>query len=118
MTSSSPEASLDPKPSFLDAAKRICIEWEKLRILYNGALVSWVVYVIEKSNPALFQTFEFWAVCLTGAIMANICFLAGPVVEAYFHWIGLRHWTLRWTLMIVGTSLTGFLAAGVLFGLI
>jgi hypothetical protein len=109
---------LNPSPTFLEAAKRICIEWEKLRILYNGALISLVVYAIDKTRPAIFQTFEFWAVCAGGAIIANICFLGGPIAEAYFHWIGVRHWAIRWSLLLVGTLIAAFLAGGVLFGMI
>lgn len=120
MTTPYPDAHIEiaSSPSFVEAAKRICLEWEKLRILYNGVLISWVVYIVDKSKPALFQSFEFWATCLVGAVVANICFLAGPIVEAYFRWMGVKHWSIRFSLMLIGTLLAGLLASGVMFGMI
>jgi hypothetical protein len=104
--------------SFFASAKRICIEWEKLRILYNGALIAWVVYLVEANQPALFETFAFWITCIVGAIVANVCFFAGPLAETYFHWIGFKHWSIRWAMLLIGTQLAALLATGTLMGVI
>lgn len=108
----------EESPKFLDAAKRICIEWEKLRILYNGALIALVVYLVDSTQPAMFQTFDFWVTCGLGAVAANLCFFAGPLCETYLYWIGVRTATVRWSLLLVGTLLAGFLAGGVLFAMV
>jgi hypothetical protein len=110
MSMSDTEIPTTVAPSFLESARRICVEWEKMRILYNGALIAWVVYLVETTKPAQFESVDFWITCVVGAIAANVSFFAGPLAETYFHWIGFRHWSIRWAILLIGTQLTALLA--------
>lgn len=73
-----------------DFIKPIFIKWEKLRIVYNLVLLITVVGFntmsmgISVLTPFLLITWVF------GAILANFCFLAGPIIESYVSWLGLR----------------------------
>lgn len=49
-----------------------------------------------------------------GAVIANVLFFAGPVVETYVHWLGFRQIWLRWVLFFSGTLLSLVMAFGVL----
>lgn len=114
-----PETDFDLSQSrtFLRAARHTCQQWEKLRVLYNAALVCWVVYLVNTSKPVLFQSFAFWVTCAVGAVVANACFFAGPLVETYFNWIDFRHRSIRWALLLIGIQFTALLAGGVLLGM-
>lgn len=119
MLMSNPESNLELTSSrcFFQQVRRVCRQWERLRIVYNAAIVCWVVYMVSASQPALFQSFAFWATCLVGAVFANLCFFLGPLAEAYFHWIDFNHRSIRWALLLIGTQLTAILAGGVLLGM-
>lgn len=117
MPNPDPNFELSSSRSFLRAARQVCQEWEKLRILYNAALVCWVVYLVNVSQPSLFQSFGFWVTCAMGAVVANVCYFAGPLAETYLNWIDFRHRSIRWALLLIGTQFTALLAGGVLLGM-
>ncbi len=78
-------------PSWLPALRSIVLRWERLRILYNLLLVGLVLLPTGGSFqlPSLREV----PVLAVGAVLANLCFMAGPVAEAYLSWLGLRS---RW----------------------
>ncbi len=45
-----------------------------------------------------------------GAIVANLCYFAGPIIETYVRWLGYDRKWVRWFLFVGGTVLTGMLA--------
>ena len=49
--------------------------------------------------------------------MANLCFCAGPVVDGYLSWLGLRHRAITWLLFLLGTALSMLLGVGLLMSL-
>ena len=69
--------------------KPIFSKWEKLRILYNIILAGILLLTHGLAMGSQFlQPFPLF-VWLAGAILANVCFFAGPVTESYLSWLGL-----------------------------
>ena len=93
--------------TLLQVAKRVFLDWEKMRLIYIGVLVAFTLLVgfSELGNPV------FWGVSIVGAIIANLCYFLGPIVDTYVSWLGFRSVALRWTMFVLGTLLT---MAGVL----
>ena len=56
------------------------------------------------------QQFRTLMLIAEGAIVANICYFAGPIVETYVRWLGYDGKWVRWFLFVGGTSLTAVLA--------
>lgn len=76
--------------TFATHAQPIFRRWEKLRLGYNALLVVALIQIHGLSLRA--KSFEplTLGICLTGGVLANLCFLAGPLAECYFAWLGLR----------------------------
>ena len=119
---SAPQASSSAKVVEKEAAqpttlgqigKRVFLEWEKLRLAYIGILVIFTVLIglPQWGNPA------FWVVAFFGAIVANVCYFLGPIVETYVTWLGLRSLAVRWSMFILGTLFTMAGAAAVILAL-
>jgi hypothetical protein len=82
----------------------VFVAWERLRIPYNIVLIAIVVLRRIRGD-------EFDVVSLTvGALMANVCFCAGAVMEGYLVMIGLRRNPVRWSVFFVGMLLAVCLA--------
>ncbi len=80
--------------------------WEKLRLVYN-AVLAWVV--VTTYHLSFFRSADAWADLIGGAVIANICFCAGPCGEGYLRLLGAnRHWA-RGFLFISGLALSCFL---------
>jgi hypothetical protein len=77
--------------SWLPALRSIVLRWERLRILYNLVLLG-LVLVPTGGSFQLPSLRELPALAI-GAVLANLCFMAGPVAEVYMSWLGLRS---RW----------------------
>lgn len=81
--------------------------WEKLRLLYNAVLVPWTVLLIAvlpgggTAGPA--DVF-------VGGLVANACFCAGPVAEAYLVGVGAPARAARGWLFALGTGFTALAA--------
>jgi hypothetical protein len=79
----------------------IFLAWEQLRLVYNGVLAAPTFLVLLWLND-WFDPHLWWHVG-GGAILANLCFCAGPVAEGYLSWAGFGgRWT-RWVLFVLGT---------------
>ena len=65
-------------------------KWEKLRSWYNVILGT--VLVVSHAPHLRMSFLDPMAllIWLIGAVLANICFLAGPLAEAYLSWLGVR----------------------------
>lgn len=89
---------------------RLFVRWEKLRLIYNGILAAVVllclpVVYLEGAMNVLFLG-ELAVACLG----ANVCYLAGPAVDGYLTWFGLRHHGITLILFVSGTLLSMALA--------
>lgn len=81
-------------------AKRIFLDWEKLRLAYIAILGLVTIVAIF-----LRQTISSRLVVdvVMGAVLANACFFAGPIVETYIRWLGYQAAWPRWAMFAIGT---------------
>ncbi len=94
-------------------AKRVFLDWEKMRLAYIGILG---VFTLLMGWPHL-GSLEFWAISIFGGIVANGCYFLGPIVETYVTWLGFRSLALRWVMFALGTMFTMLGAVGALFSI-
>ncbi len=83
-------------------AKQVCLDWEKLRLIYIAVLGAETIAIGFLAHP-LILTPEFWGGALLGAVFANVCFFIGPVIETYISWLGYPSRALRFVMFIAGT---------------
>ncbi|TWT92412.1 hypothetical protein [Stieleria varia] len=97
-----------------EVAKPIFLIWEKLRLIYIavlGMITAGALVMHQISTPVTGKEMqEALGAVLFGAIFANLCYFAGPVIETYITWLGYRGLALRWALFITGTAFAGLLA--------
>lgn len=89
------------------------IAWERLRVVYVVLLgVFTIVLAIPGViyNGSQLLTFRGLIMIAEGAIVANVCFFAGPILETYVRWLGYDRKWVRWFLFAGGTVLTAILA--------
>ena len=91
--------------------RRIFLRWERLRIAYNAALMALVILLVA----LLYEPEIEWALlgwrCVVGAVIANVCFFAGPVAETYLYWLGMRNRGVTAVLFLMGLVFSLGLAA-------
>jgi hypothetical protein len=78
--------------------------WERLRLAYNGLLLAAIMlgYVGRRQhNP---DPTDFAGSVVLGLLGANVCYCAGPVLEAYLASWGADSKLARWLLFIVGAG--------------
>lgn len=74
----------------------VVFAWEKLRIVFNIALLGTGVYF---GGPPLVLCLPD---VLEGAVLANLCFCAGPVLECYLCLLLLPRQWVRWFVFAIG----------------
>jgi hypothetical protein len=89
--------------SLLALAKRVFFAWEKLRVVYIALLVVETVALI---GPLLLFDERIFFMVVEGAIVVNLFFFAGPVVETSIRWLGYERQWPRWAMFISGTGVT------------
>jgi hypothetical protein len=99
------------KPNDSDAWRRVFVRWERWRIAYNLALAAVVVTLALAYGGNDFDWRRFAGQCTLGALVGNICYLAGPTAEVYLRWLGLRHRAIAPLLFVCGLLLAAGLAA-------
>ncbi len=104
ITSGRVEASAaTAEPSTFEAiARKVFLEWEKLRLIYVAVLVV-ATLGAAALRAQVFYTVEFWATAILGAFVTNMCFFCGPAVESYLTWIKAKPAFLRMALFVIGT---------------
>lgn len=89
-----------------DRIARVFRRWERLRPLYNGLLAVFVALgPAFRHADAPEQVFAL-VVCLFGAVLANLCYMAGPIAEAYLVWLGIESRIVTATLFVVGVAIS------------
>lgn len=91
-------------------AKSTFLAWERLRIVF---VILLGLLTLIFSGPKLLQ-FRTLVLIAEGAIVANICYFAGPIIEICVRWIGYDRIWVRWFLFVSGMALTGILAVATL----
>lgn len=113
----SPDVSSEPSPpsNTLGAiAKRTFLAWEKLRLVYNFVLAALTGLMVALDYETVVHSDSFVMLLVEGAIGANLCFFAGPILDTYFTWLGLKGKWFRVTVFVVGTLFSCLLAFGIL----
>lgn len=85
------ENSSTERSSDSASARAVFLRWERWRIGYNLVLATLVIFLAVTGGDADSDWRRFTAECLLGALVANVCYFAGPALEAYFQWLGFRH---------------------------
>jgi hypothetical protein len=106
-------------PTLGQIARTTFLAWEKLRLVYVGVLALVVIFMaVLDSNSFRQHIREFFQAALGGAVIANLCYFAGPMVETYVTWLGYRGQWLKIVLFVLGTLFACALAFGVLAGIL
>ena len=106
------EAGSLPPPPAGPSEAGLLLRWEKLRLLYNLILAAVVLAFWAGGRGSGLGDPGFLPHLARCCLGANLCFCAGPVVNAYAHWLGLRHVAVTVVLFVIGTSLSVLVAAG------
>jgi len=97
--------------SLQDIARQTFLVWEKLHVVYVAVLALVTLLLIVTTGSLDRRVLR---VVIEGAVVANIAYFAGPLMETYIHWLGYdRRWP-RWVMFTGGTLLAIILAVGVL----
>ena len=81
----------DDQPLSIGAVARpVFLRWERLRLPYNAILAALTLWW----HGRMLTVWMVWILLALCAFGANVCFLAGPLVESYLAWLGFRS---RWT---------------------
>ncbi|MBN2023472.1 MAG: hypothetical protein JW809_11850 [Pirellulales bacterium] len=100
----------DPAEARYARVGRVMVAWEKLRILYN-AILAVVVALAGGLAWAKWGQRPRLGTLVMGAIMANLWYCAGHVIDGYLSWFGLRSPVVTWLLFGFGTLLAMLLTA-------
>ena len=86
------------------SARDVFLAWEKLRLVYNAALVLATALAVGFGQP--FRRVDvdraFLAHLGEGAAILNVAFCAGPVLESYMAWMGAPRSAFRLALFTPG----------------
>ncbi|NNJ24676.1 hypothetical protein [Alienimonas chondri] len=101
--SADPIAPADGAAKFGQAElKAIFLSWERLRIVFNLVLAGLCSPLALLCGPETYAAPAFWGNVFAGVLLVNVLFFAGPAVESYLDWLGLRHRAIRWGLFLLG----------------
>ena len=107
---SPPQVSETPQLRGLDFVP-IMYRWERLRLIYNGALIVIVILLTLIARPRNLLDVDFLFMLCIGGLFANLCFLLGPAIEAYGTHFRLWRGFMTSLLFVAGLILTAILAA-------
>jgi hypothetical protein len=96
--------------NLMEIARSTFLAWEKLRFLYIGLLGTLTLLLCGREIVNI----EILMLVIAGAFVANVCYFAGPILETYVSWLGLKGKWFRWMLFTVGTLFTMVLAVAFL----
>jgi hypothetical protein len=79
----------------------VIFAWEKLRLIFNLVLLLIGAYYFTPLGVILFAP-----VFLEWALLANLCFCAGPVVECYLCLLLFPRKGVRWLVFLTGLAMS------------
>ncbi|MEO1524490.1 MAG: hypothetical protein AAFX06_03600 [Planctomycetota bacterium] len=91
--------------------------WDRLRLFYNAVLFTEVIGVAVFVRPDVLFDIGFLPITCIGAIVANVCFMTGPAIEAYGTYYRLWHPLMTCLLFFAGLGVSMMLAFGTVLGL-
>lgn len=91
-------AALEPVDTEEESAHHVWLAWEKLRVVYNLVLGAETLVLGGK----MFTTVSGLEMLVLGALGANVCFCAGPVLEGYLRALKMPRRIARWLLFLSG----------------
>jgi hypothetical protein len=89
----------------------VFLRWERWRIAYNLALVGLVIVLAVTFGGSESDWGRFVVQCVWGAIVANICYFAGPITDSYLRWLGIHYRVIAPLLFACGLVFAMGLAA-------
>lgn len=81
----------------------VVVAWERLRVWYNAVLACAGLFSVLLILPRMLFDPLMLGELLIAAFAANLCFLAGPLIEGYVTWWRGPAPVLRHVVFIVGT---------------
>ena len=94
------------KKTFGGAVRDVFLRWERWRLIYNLALVGLVITLAIAWGDGNSNWAHFAVECVLGAVVANLCYFAGPITVAYLQWLGIHHRAITPFLFGCGLVLT------------
>lgn len=92
----------------IERIRAVLLTWEKLRVAYNLILLMAVMAMFLHAPSAYVrEPLPFVLMLGVGAVLANLCFLAGPVVDVVFTLLSGRGNNTRlnrWVYFVMGTA--------------
>ncbi|MEM7455412.1 MAG: hypothetical protein AAF456_13760 [Planctomycetota bacterium] len=101
-----PQSASTASIDFLPIMRR----WERLRLYYNGALIVLVLFLSFVVFPRNASDIGYWFSVCFGGLIANLCYLTAPTIEAYGIHFRLWNGTLTTVLFLAGLGFTALLA--------
>jgi hypothetical protein len=112
----SDDVAVNRFPFQSESAHKWFLQWEKLRLTYNGILL---VIVLGMSacffGWSMFVNPEFWLFLGISCFLANVCFCVGPWIEGWLALLGADHLLVRRLVFSFGLLLACFLTVGAIF---
>lgn len=84
------------------SARDVFLAWEKLRLVFNAALVLATVLALWLGPPHGRVDGRLLVLLGTRAVLVNIAFCVGPVLESAFAWAGTPRTAVRLVLFTPG----------------
>jgi hypothetical protein len=110
-----PSAALVASTTDHEASEfRLFLRWEKLRLLYNGILLTVTLLALVASPiPRIWTAYPLISLVVL-CLAANVCYCLGPVINGYAYWFGLRNRLVTIFLFSAGTLFSVVLALAAL----
>ena len=104
------DAASDDPNHLLVIARQTFLAWEVLRLVYVATLTVVTLAALLRFAPHDLLNRGLLIVVFEGAVVANLAYFAGPIIETYVRWLGYRRTWPRWVLFLGGTLLAALLA--------
>jgi len=114
-----PEAEIEiirsQTPDEGPSARAVFLEWERLRLIYNGILA--LETLALGGFLGLFDRDDFWIEAIAGAVGVNVCFSAGATFEGYLNVMGFDRRVARGMVFAFGTMLSCVFAGAYVYSM-
>jgi len=103
-------AMFDAASNQTDTPYGLLQDWERRRLWFNGILIA-LTLVLGILLDVVILEYRFWAFAVQGAVVANVCFCAGPVATWHVSRLGFNQRVTGTLLFWIGTALSMLLTA-------